>query len=189
MDALLSHIKNLVALNADEETLLRDLVRSVSLKKKTFLLKEGEVCRSLYFVSKGLLRMYFISNKGTEQIIQFAKENWWMCDYFSYERQEASTFNIQAIENSEVLVIDRDQQEILLKELPQLERYFRIMFQRSTAAAQVRMKYQSDMSREEMYHSFNSLFPEFVQRVPQYMLASYLGLTPEYLSEIRKKKG
>jgi CRP-like cAMP-binding protein len=188
MHPFTSHIRKFVPLSSEEEIELLGCTRSITVKKKTQLLKEGDICRSLYFVSQGLLRMYFIGGKGNEQIVQFAKENWWLCDYFSYERQEAAAFHIQAIENSELIAIDYDQYDVLLQKIPQMERYFRIMFQRSTAAAQVRMKHQAELSREEIYRFFNNAFPEFVQRVPQYMLASYLGLTPEYLSEIRKKK-
>ena len=132
--------------------------------------------------------MYFINGKTNEQITQFAKENWWICDFFSFTDDKPSEYFIQAIEESEILSIDMPSFEALLKELPQMERYFRIIMQRAVAASQLRAKYMFELSKEEFYLLFCTSFPEFVQRVPQYMIASYLGLTPEYVSELRKKR-
>ena len=123
-----------------------------------------------------------------EQITQFALENWWISDFFSYENNIPSAYFIQTVEKSKILSIDKINFEALLKELPQLERYFRIIMQRNVAASQVRLKQMYELSKEEFYLQFCASFPEFVQRVPQYMIASYLGLTPEYVSELRKKK-
>jgi CRP/FNR family transcriptional regulator len=105
----------------------------------------------------------------------------------SLESGKPSHFNIQAIENSEVAILDKKIQEELFAAIPQLERYFRMILQRSYAASQIRIKFIYSLSGEERYHQFNASFPEFVQRVPQYMLASYLGFTPEFLSKIRAK--
>jgi CRP/FNR family transcriptional regulator, anaerobic regulatory protein len=184
----ISHIKNYVALTADEEQIVIGHVRVLSIKKKAWLLTEGQICRSSYFVEKGCLRMYYITDKGTEQITQFALENWWLADYMSLIMQKPSPFFIQAVEDAQVVALDQHKQEELLVLVPKMERYFRLMMQRGYAAMQTRVKYMHDYSKEEVYHQFSGHFPDFVQRVPQYMLASYLGLTPEYLSEIRKKK-
>lgn len=186
---LVRHIRRFVELNEEESILLSKYIKPHSLKKKEFLLKEGQVCRALYFVEKGCLRMFFHTNKTTEQITQFALDGWWMADHFSLMDQKPSEYNIQTIEKSEVLSIDMLVLDDLLREIPQMERYFRIVMQRAVAAAQLRVKYMFELSKEEFYNHFISSFPEFVQRVPQYMIASYLGLTPEYVSELRKKKG
>jgi len=111
-----------------------------------------------------------------------------MSDHMSLLMQKPSKFSIQAIEASEIIAVNALSEDKLFKALPQLERYFRIMAQRAYAASQQRMIFLNSLSREQMYHQFSTAFPEFVQRIPQYMLASYLGFTPEYLSEIRKKK-
>lgn len=187
MQNLIAHIKKQVALNEIETQLLSSRLKLLHVKKKEFLLQEGAVCKANYFVEKGLLRMFFINDKGVEQITQFALENWWLSDYMSFTMQSKAQFYIQAVENSEVIVIEHHLQEELFKQLPQLERYFRVMMQRAYAASQMRFKYFYDYSKEENYRQFVALFPEFIQRIPQYMLASYLGLTPEYLSELRKK--
>lgn len=181
------HINKYVTLTGEDELLLLNYAKPLQVEKKHYLLKEGRICKDLYFVEKGCLRMFFISDKGTEQITQFAIENWWLADYMSYDRQVPSQFYIQAVENSELYIIDHASQDILLKQLPQMERYFRLILQKAYAAAQMRIKYVYDLSKEERYQQFVTLFPGFAQRIPQYMMASYLGLTPEYLSEIRKK--
>ena len=167
--------------------MINDAVKVSIVKKKAYLVTEGQICRSNYFVEQGCLRMYYINDKGNEQITQFALENWWLSDYMSFSMQSKAQFYIQAVENSEIIAISYDSQEELFEKLPQLERYFRMMMQRAYAASQMRFKYFYDYSKEENYRQFVALFPEFVQRIPQYMLASYLGLTPEYLSELRKK--
>lgn len=132
--------------------------------------------------------MYFINNKMNEQITQFALENWWISDFYSFTDNKPSRYFIQAIEKSEVLSIDSISLDAIFKELPQMERYLRIILQKAVAASQLRIKYIYDLSKEEFYTHFCTSFPEFVQRVPQYMIASYLGLSPEYVSELRKKK-
>jgi len=189
MNGLIAHIKNYISLDDKEPVPLSAYFKSTFVAKKDLLLKEGDICRHNYFVEKGCLRMYFVNDKGTEQITQFAIENWWIADYMSFDRETPSPFYIQAIENSEIISIDHLNQDKLLKEMPKMERYFRLVLQRAYAAHQLRIKFLYDLSKEESYQHFISSFPGFAQRIPQYMLASYLGFTPEYLSEIRKKKG
>lgn len=186
--ALIEHVKRYVALNDDEAQILLNFLKPIELKKKDYLLKEGQVCKADYFVANGCLRMFFINEKGTEQTTQFAIENWWIADYMSLDRKIPAPFCIQAVEYSSVIAIDAAVQDQLFKALPQLERYFRVVFQKAYAAAQLRIKYLYGFSKEESYRHFIAQFPEFAQRVPQYMLASYLGFTPEYLSELRNKK-
>lgn len=184
---LIKHIKRFVELNENEIPVLDKYIKSFDLNKKEYLLLEGQICKSLYFVEKGCLRMFFINKKATEQITQFAIDSWWISDYFSFLDNKPSEYNIQTIEKSKILSIDILKLEDLLKELPQLEKYFRIIAHRDLAASQRRNKYLYEMSKEEFYKHFTTSFPEFVQRVPQYMIASYLGLTPEYVSELKKK--
>ena len=188
MKNLITHIKKYVTINDDEANKLTEIIEVKNLKRKAYLTRAGDICKYNYFVSQGCLRMYFIRENGTEQITQFAIENWWLADYMALLKQQETPFFIQAVEKSTILALDVNAAENLFKQIPQLERYYRIMFQFSYAASQFRIKYLYDYSREELYHHFATQFPEFVQRVPQYMLASYLGFTPEYLSEIRKKK-
>lgn len=186
--ALFKHIDKFVKLDPEEQKLLVSLLSSSRYKKKAFLHEAGETCRSNYFVVSGCLRLYFIDIKGAEQTTQFAIENWWISDLTSFLAQKPSDFYIQAAEETEVIVIEHRHYDELFEKLPKLEKYFRLIFQKLHQAAQVRIKYLYSQTAEERYINFNKLFPEFVQRVPQYMLASYLGFTPEFLSKIRAKR-
>lgn len=186
--SLIQHISKIVPLNDNEILVLKRFIKSQKLKNKAFLLENGKVCKHLYFVENGCLRMYFVNNKSAEQITQFALEGWWIADYFSFMDNVPSDYFIQAIEKSEIVSIEMHSFEELLSQLPKLERYFRLIMQKALAASQLRTKYLSEMSKEEFFYHFNSSFPEFMQRVPQYMIASYLGLSPEYISKLRKKK-
>lgn len=155
--------------------------------KKENLLEQGQICRHHYFVLEGLLRKFYINEKGTEQTTEFAIETWWLTDNFAYENRLATEFYIQAVEKSTLLYITSEKQQKLLEEYPVMERYFRFVYQRAYAAAQKRIKFLFSFSKEEFYFQAVRNHPEFIQRVPQYLIASYLGFTPEYLSEIRKR--
>ncbi|MBO2010228.1 Crp/Fnr family transcriptional regulator [Hymenobacter negativus] len=187
--ALLAHIARYVALTPAETQLVCDHLTLQSVPRKAHLLEAGQPCTASYFVLQGCLRMYFITEKGTEQITRFALESWWLADYSSLLSQRPSQFFMQAVEPTTVAVLDHARQEELLALVPVLERYFRLVLQRLAAADQTRPLFQFGLSAEERYHQFSTLFPGFVQRVPQYMLASYLGFTPEFLSKIRARPG
>jgi hypothetical protein len=128
-----------------------------------------------------------MNEKGVEQTTEFGIAGWWLTDNISFEHQRPSEFFIQAVEGSEVLCIEHVAQQELLNAYPKMERYFRFVYQRAYAAAQMRIKYLYDLSKEEMFHHFSQHYPDFVNRIPQHLRASFLGFTPEYLSEIRKK--
>jgi CRP/FNR family transcriptional regulator len=185
---LLEHIRKYVTLSEDEAGLIVSKLKIVSIKKKDFLLVPGKICKVNNFVSKGCLRLYFINKKEQEQITQFGIEGWWITDYDSLDTQKPSRFYIQAVEDAEVIVWDKDVQEELTQTIPQLETYFRKVLQRAYAASQRRLEYIYSYTDEERYRNFSIRFPGFVQRIPQYMLASYLGFTPQFLSKIRAKK-
>lgn len=187
-EKLFTHIRKLVSLSAEEEKILSPFLQYKELKKKDHLLKEGQICNANHFVVNGCLRMYFTTDDAVEQIIQFGIDNWWITDYMSAGNGQPSKFYIQAVEDAVVIVLNKEKQEELFLQLPQLERYFRLILQKAHAAAIMRIHYIFDQSGEERYHHFSKSFPEFVQRIPQYMLASYLGFTPEFLSKIRAKK-
>jgi len=187
VEAFKKHLAKFGAVSESEEALISTYFQLGSLRKKQTLLKEGSVCKYLYFVAQGCLRMFFVKDNGVEQTTHFAIENWWLADYFSFLQQQPTEFNIQAVEPTHLLAISYPNYERLLQQVPQMEKYFRYIHQRESAAAQRRIKYLYSLSKEELYHSFNDSFPEFIQRVPQYLVASYLGITPEYLSELRKK--
>lgn len=185
---LLAHIKRFVPLSTDEEQLLCDKLEPKTLKKKEFLLQPGKLCPGNYFVTKGCLRLYFVNDKLNEQIIQFAIENWWMADHDSLSNKQPSQCYIQAVEPCELLLLSEKNRVLLFEQIPKLEGYFGIIMQKAFVAAQRRIGFIFNQTEEERYRHFAKLFPGFIQRVPQYMLASYLGFTPQFLSRIRAKK-
>jgi CRP-like cAMP-binding protein len=182
-----NHIDKFIKISDAEYVEILSYFKQQSLNKKENILSGGQVCKANYFVLKGILRKFFINEKGVEQTTEFAIENWWMTETFSYIHQSPTEFYIQAVEKTEILVIQRDAYDALLEKYPQMEKYFRCIYQTAYAAVQMRIKFQYEHSREDLYHHFRRRQPEFLQRVPQYLIASYLGFTPEYLSEIRKK--
>ncbi len=186
-EQLINHFRKFVEIKEEDMPGMLAFFKRVNVGKKENVIEIGKICRSNYFVEKGCLRMFFINDKGVEQTTQFAIENWWITDYAAFQNQQPAGFYIQAVEKTAAASITFELQEKLLNQYPQLERYFRIIQQRALAAAQQRIKYLYDFSREELYHHFIEKYPEFTQRIPQYLLASFLGFTPEYLSEIRKK--
>lgn len=185
---LITHINKFVRLTEAESEEIIAAVKTVSVKKKGFLLQPGEICRANYFVGQGCMRLYFINRNGQEQITMFGIENWWITDYSSLETGKPSSYYLQAIEDSEVISLDKKALDELLVKVPKMERYFRLILQKAFTATMRRLEYFRDQTDEERYRHFVSLFPGFVQRIPQYMLASYLGFTPQFLSKIRRKK-
>lgn len=188
MNALVQHIRKFISLDDQEAEIVLPYFETKLFKKKELLLEQGQICNKQYFIVKGCIRFYINNNKGTEQTIQFGIENWWITDYLSFQYQNPTYFNIQAIENVEMLSIDRKSFDELLDRIPKLEKYFRLVIQKSFGASQVRISYLFTMSAEERFHHMNKMFPEFIQRVPQYMLASYLDFSPEFMSKIRAGK-
>jgi CRP-like cAMP-binding protein len=186
-DLFKKHIEKFIVINEEEFSEVLSFFQVEQVQKKQNLMMEGQVCKYHYFVLKGCLRKFFVNEKGIEQTTEFAIENWWLTDNKAFEQRLPTEFFIQAVEPSEVLRIDNLSQEQLLQAFPKMERYFRFIYQRAFAASQMRIKYLYGLSKEAFYHHLNEQHPEFVQRMPQYLIASYLGFTPEYLSEIRKK--
>ncbi|MFC3160989.1 cAMP-binding domain of CRP or a regulatory subunit of cAMP-dependent protein kinases [Chryseobacterium arachidis] len=187
METFKAHLDKFITISDEEFTSVLSFFEVREVKKKQDLILSQEVCRSMFFVVKGCLRKFFVNEKGVEQTTEFAIENWWMTDTFAYERQIKTDFCIQAVEKSIILEINLQTQEELLKKHPVMERYFRMIYQRAYAASERRIRYLYEMTREELYINFSTLYPWFIQRIPQYLIASFLGFTPEYLSEIRAK--
>ncbi len=184
--SLSDYIKRYVTLSEEEDTLFQSHFKVQKLKKKAHAFEQGAVCDARYFITKGLMRLYYIDQKGNEQIVHFGIENWWITDYDSLLNKAPSKFNLQAIEPTELLVLKESSLEGIYRQIPSLERFFRIIMERTYIAGQRRLEYMFSLSSEELYEHFATANPAFLQRIPQYMLASYLGITPEYLSALRK---
>ena len=185
-ELLYKKITEKIALSEEEFEVCKALFTPRKVRKKQFLLQEGDVSKYQIFVNKGLLRSYTIDEKGAEHILQFALEGWWTADLYSFFTEEPSLFNIEALEDSELLLINRPSWETLLEKLPVLERYFRILIQNSLIATQRRLMESLSETAEKKYLKFMQLYPESIQRVPQHMIASYLGITRETLSRLRR---
>lgn len=157
------------------------------LRKKRFLLEEGEPCVYTTFVEKGLLRSFTVDDKGNEHILQFGMEGWWVADLYSFLTGEPSEYNIEALEDSELLLITKSSWDLLLDEVPAFERYFRILIQNNLIATQRRLMGTISTAAEERYNKLLQDFPRISQRVPQHMIASYIGVTRETLSRLRSQ--
>lgn len=187
-EALFDHIKKHIDIDKNEIASVLPYFNPLRVKKKQLLITEGKACRKNYFVVKGCLRMFFLDENGNEQTIQFALENWWMTDIDAFNKRRKASFSVQALEDTEVLEIDKDAMDSMLTEFPAMERYFRLIYERAYSASLFRVKYILRLSKEAFYELFTASYPDFIQRVPQKVLASFLGFTPEYLSELRKKQ-
>lgn len=185
---LIAHVRRFVDLDESAEGRLLSFFEPLSVQKKQRIVEEGKLCRYSLFVVKGCMRLLLIDDKGNEQTIQFAIENWWITDVDAFRSSRNASFSVQAIEDCEVLAITVSRQETLFREVPVMERYFRHIYERAYAASLFRVSWIFNLSKEEFYDHFCTKHPGFIQRIPQKMLASFLGFTPEYLSELRKKR-
>jgi CRP-like cAMP-binding protein len=186
-EVVLKKINEKVTLDATESEAIKAFFIPKKIRKRQYLLNEGDVSQHTAFVERGLLRSYTVDDKANEHIIQFALEGWWIADMYSFLTSEPASYNIDAIEDSELLLLTpRSMDEMLLK-IPKMERYFRILQQNSLIALQRRVIGSLSLTAEEKYLKLIDNYPDIVQRAPQQYIASYLGITPETLSRIRKQ--
>ncbi len=176
-----------VTLPIDAEDIIRQYLAPKKIRKKQYLLQEGDVCKTIAFVEKGALREYSIDEQGNEYIIQFAIEGWTISDLYSFLTGEPAVYNIDALEDSELVLISKAAHEELLTRVPQYETYIRLQITGAYLAMQRRLTSIISAPTEERYANFSSLYPEIIQRVPQHMIASYMGLKPETLSRVRRR--
>lgn len=188
MHPLIQHIQKITAASNLEDDQILTFFEAKAFQKKGILLEKGKRCQSYFFVVKGCLRLFFIDQKGVEQTLQLALENWWLTDMDAFRSERNSAYTIQALETTEVLAITARNYELMLAQFPVMERYFRLVYERAYAASLSRIRMISRMPKDEFYDLFRSKYPAFMQRIPQKILASFLGFTPEYLSELRKEK-
>ncbi|CAM1345645.1 Crp/Fnr family transcriptional regulator [Tenacibaculum amylolyticum] len=188
MQDLLSDIKKHISLTATEEEMILAQASIHTYAKKQILEDYQTIYNTIYFVTKGCIQLCVMSANGTEHTLQFSIKGWWLTDFDSFNYQKASSYQLKAVSNTEVIQFTRTQLQQLQSEIPQLAHYFKVLAERAYAASLYRISLMMTLSKEERYFNYTKDFARFADKVPQYILASYLGLTPEYLSEIRNKK-
>ena len=185
--SILNNIKRYVSLNESEEKQFTAIVRITKVKRRQFIVQPNFTCTHQTYVLKGAFRSYFVNDEGIEHTIQFAIEDWFISDFNSYVTQSPASLFVEALEDATIQQIAYDDVEKLCDENPKFERFFRLVAQKSFAFSQRRVLSNLGKSAEERYIEFRNLYPTIVKRVPQYTLASYLGMSPEFLSKIRKR--
>ena len=186
-DLLRTNFRRRIEISDDEFDRCVPFFVPKKIRKKQFILQEGDVCRQISFVTSGCLRAYTVDPHAEEHVIQFAIEDWWISDLQSFLSGKPSTYNIDALEDSEVLLLEREARDRLLEAVPKLERYFRLLQEANYVATHHRIEGALSASAEDRYLDFLKIYPTLVQRVPQGQIASYLGITPQSLSRIRKE--
>ncbi len=186
-EVLIDHMRQLVSLSDEEAEIISSAFKEKQLKKKEYLLKKGDSSHYMRFISSGCLKVFSLDNDGNEGILQFGVNGWWVNDLYGYLTGQPSSYFIQAITNSTVLQVHKNVLDQLFNQIPSLDRFWRIKIQNAYIALQERTMNLMRESAEERYARFISQYRDMEQSIPQYMIASYLGVTPEHLSAIRKK--
>ncbi|MDH6253783.1 CRP-like cAMP-binding protein [Chryseobacterium sp. H1D6B] len=186
-ELLKQNIAKYISLSENELEVFCNLFQQKLIKKKSFLLKEGEICRFEGFVTKGLFRVFHVDQNGVEHILYFAAENWWITDIDSFTNEIPSQLFIEAIEESEVLLISKKDKESAYENLPKIEKLFRVMTQKTHTALQRRMVDNLSKTSDQRYLDFIEKYPHLYQRLTNLQIAAYLGISHEFLSRIRKK--
>jgi CRP-like cAMP-binding protein len=186
-ELLHQNISRYIKLTDEEWNVFRAPFQLQEVKKKQFLLKEGAYCGFEGFVTQGCFRVYFLDDNGVEQILYFATETWWVTDIDSFTNKLPARLNIEALEDSEVLLISKPDKERLYEILPQVEKLFRKMNQSALVAMQRRIFSLLSMTADKRYLEFIEKYPQLEQRINQQQVAAYLGISHEFLSKIRKK--
>jgi CRP-like cAMP-binding protein len=184
---LLSAFAKHVTLTEEESNFLLSLIVTQRIKQGEVIESAGEVTRYFIYVGSGCLLSYYTDKQGNENVIQFAVAGWWTGDLHSYTKNLPSVFTTKALTDSEVWLIPKVSLDLLLEKYPKFERYFRIIFQNSLVTHQFRLMQSYSATAEERYLSFREKYPTLEQYIPQKYIASYLGMTPEFLSKIRRK--
>jgi len=181
---LIQHFNKHIRLAKEEEEQIVSSFKSKKLKKKQFLLQEGDVLKQAVFVTEGCLRSYSIDKNGFEHVLQFAPPGWWIGDMRSFIKQEPATLYIDAIEESEILLLLKNDLDRLYISVPKLERFFRILAENALATYQHRLVDNLSLPAIDRYNNFCQTYPSLIERLPQKQVASYIGVTPEFLSKM-----
>ena len=187
MALILNNISKIVSLTEAEQKLFLSRIEIKQFKAKSILISPGEICKHSYFVNSGLLRSFNINDNIVEHVLQFACEGWWIGDMYSLLSQKPGNLFVEVLEDSEVVLLSKENQEQLYFEIPKLERFFRILTENSLVAHQDRLMDNLSLSAEDRFEKFCKRYPTLIQRVPQKQIASYIGVTPEFFSKMKSR--
>jgi CRP-like cAMP-binding protein len=187
MKSILENISKYISLTVEEEQLFLSKIEVQHFKAKTILHNAGEICKHSYFVNSGLLRSFNINDNIVEHVLHFACEGWWIGDMYSLLSQKPGNLFIEVLEDSEVVLLSKENQEQLYFEIPKLERFFRILTENSLVAHQERLMDNLSLSAEDRFDKFCKKYPTLIQKVPQKQIASYIGVTPEFFSKMKSR--
>jgi len=187
-ELILTNIAKHISLSREEISLFTSSLAFKEVPKKTRILSEGQACKYLSYVHSGALRSYCIDKEGKEATIMFAVADWWLTDMYCYLNEKPAMMYIETIEDSCIFQLSRENFGKLFEAIPKFERFFRILMQNAYTREQLRIIDNLTLSAEERYDKFLNKYPQIVRQVTQKQIASYLGITPEFLSAIRKKK-
>ena len=187
MNLILQNISKLMSLTPEEEFLFLSKTKTKHYKAKTIILNAGQVCKEGYFVNSGLLRSFNINDNIVEHVMSFACEGWWISDMYSLLSQKPGNLFIEVLEDAEVVVLTKENQEQMYLEIPKLERFFRILIENSLVANQERLMDNLSLTAEERFEKFCTKYPTLIQKVPQKQIASFIGVTPEFLSKMKAR--
>jgi len=186
-DSILANINNHVRLSNDETEFLKSVLIARPFKQGEVIVKAGDPARYLMFVNAGYIMTYYTDDEGTDHVIQFATEGWWAGDLYSLSKENNTLYSTKGLCDGELLLLPRLAQDQLLANYANMERYFRIQFQNTVIRHQLRFLKSHTDTAEERYREFTETYPRMEQYVAQKYIASYLGITPEFLSKVRKK--
>src|SRR5574343_263883 len=187
MSLLLENINKIVTLTPEEEQLILAQVEVKHYKAKSMLLKAEEVSRNTYFVQRGVVRSFTINDQIIEHVLHFACEGWWICDMYSYISEKPGNLFVEVLEDAEIVIITKENQQQLYQEIPKLERFFRILAENSLVSHQERLMDNLSLTAEERFEKFCSKYPSLIQKVPKKHIASYIGVTPEFFSKMKAR--
>lgn len=187
--AIIKAVSKHIKLTGEEQASFLSLLESTTVKPKEFILRAGTVCRYSWFVNSGCLRSFTVDSDGVEHILSFAPAGWWIADLFSLFSQKPGMLNIEAMSESELLLLSKPKQEELYKQVPKFERFFRIITENALVASQQRLMDNLSLSAKERYLKFCDVYPGLIDSLPQKQVASYIGVTPEFLSKMKKELG
>jgi CRP-like cAMP-binding protein len=186
-EVLLKSLCNKVPFSEEDLQICKSYFVPRKVRRRQYLLQEGDVCSKALFIEKGSFYSYTVDDKGIQHVVQFGFKGWWIADLYSLLTKEPSKLNIEALEDSEVLLMDWQDHYKLYNEAPKFESYMRILYQDAYVALQRRIESTIGLSAEEKYQRLLNQYHSFINKVPLHLIASYLGVSPETLSRIRKQ--